>query len=158
MSRFKIELRWAFIYAGMAILWAIIGKMLGFDNNKIEYGFVFNTLILLPGFVIYVLAAFAKRKSQHGIITYKQVFISGVVLSVFIMCLGIFTTIISTKVISPDYFSNAITFFTDNKSMTNEQAMRQFNLNAFIFSGITGAIFTGVCFSLITGFIVKKNN
>jgi hypothetical protein len=158
MSRFKIELRWAFIYAGMVILWAIIGKIVGFDNAKIEYSFVFNTLILVPSFVIYLLEAFAKRKSQQEIITYRQVVLSGVVLSVFIMCLGIFTTIISAKVISPDYFSNAITFYTNNKSMTDEQAMQQFNLQAFIFNGIIGALFTGIIFSLITGFIVKKNN
>lgn len=158
MSRFKIELKWAFIYAGIVILMAVIGKILGFDNAKIEYSFVFNTLILVPSFAIYLLEAFAKRKSQQGIITYRQVFRSGVVLSVFIMCLGIFTTVISAKVISPDYFSNAITFFTNNKSMTEEQAIQQFNLQAFIFNGIIGAILMGIIFSLIAGSIVKKNN
>lgn len=158
MSRFKIEIRWAFIYAGMVILWAVIGKILDFDNAKIEYSFVFNSLIIVPSFVIYLLEGFAKRKSQHGTITYKQAFISGVVLSVFIMCLGVLTTIISVRIISPNYFSNAIAFFTSNKSITTEQAIQQFNLQTFIVQGIVGTIVAGMVFSLITSFIVKKNN
>ena len=158
MKKFNIEIRWAVIFAGMTLLWAIGGKIIGFDNAKIKYSFVFNTLILVPGFVIFLLEAFAKRKSQNGIITYKQALFSGFTLSVFIMCLGIFTTIITTKIISPDYFSNAIAFYTDNRSMTGEQAVQQFNLQAFIIQGIFGAIITGVLFSLVTSAIVRKNN
>lgn len=156
MGKFKIEIKWAFIYAGMVILWSLAGKAMGFHDRKIGDSFVFNSLVLLPSFVIYILAGLVKRRSLNGIITYKQALLSSFILSGLITVLGIFTTIIFVKIISPEYFPNAITYFTCNKLMTREQATQQFNLQSFIVQGIVGAIISGIIISLITGFIIKR--
>ncbi|MBS0031837.1 DUF4199 domain-containing protein [Chitinophaga sp. 22321] len=156
MEKIKIEIQWAFVYAVMTLTWAGLGKLLGFMDSKIAYSLLYNTLILIPSFVIYLLAAFAKRTAQGGIIRFRQVFISGLVMTGFITILGIFTTIIFLKIIAPGFFEHSINYVTTHNKMPREQALAQFNLNSFIIQGILGAIVTGGIFSLITSFIVRK--
>lgn len=156
MKRFSIEIKWSLIFAVMNLVWALIAKALNFDDTAIQYGQIFNTLILVPAFVLYLLAAFDKRKNYYdGIISYKQALGSGLMLSVFVAFLGLITTWLSVSVISPDLFANTIQYVTSTGQMTAEEAQQQFNLASFMIIGFFAAPVTGLILSLITSAIVK---
>lgn len=159
MRKYKIEIKWAVIYALMTIAWALLGKVLGFQHEKIKWVFVFNTFILIPSLVIYFLLAIDKRKNFYGgAMSFKQGFVSGFITTILISILCVFTTWISMKLISPDFFNDAISYFTSNKTMTAENASQQFSLNSFIVQGFIGAVVTGLLFSLITSAFITKSS
>lgn len=130
---------------------------LGFNGEKIEYNPLFNTWVLLPAWVIYFFEALDKKNNYYqGRITFKQSFLSGIVLSAMVTVLGVLTTIISTWVIAPDLFANSIQYVTENNAMTEVQALQQFNLGAYIIAGVIGAPVTGLIFSLIVSLVVPR--
>jgi hypothetical protein len=156
MKRFAIEIKWSLIFAVMTLVWALLGKALNFDDTAIQYNQVFNTLILIPAFVIYLLEGFDKRRQYyHGIISYKQALASGLMLSVFVAFLGILTTWISVSVITPDLFANSIRHVTSTGLMSAADAQQQFSLSTFLITGFFAAPVTGLVLSLITSAIVK---
>lgn len=156
MKRFSIEIKWSLIFSAMILAWALLGKAIGIDDTAIQYSQTFNTLILIPAFVIYLLEGFDKRKHYyHGIITYKQALLSGLMLSVLIAFLGILTTWISVSIISPDLFANSIRYVTSAGVMSAEDAQQQFNLSTFVITGFFAAPVTGLILSLITSAIVR---
>jgi hypothetical protein len=156
MKKFNIEIKWSLIFSAMALVWALIGKAFNFDDSAIQHNQLFNTLILIPAFIIYLLEAFAKRKNYyHGTISYKQALVSGLMLSVFVAILGVITTLITVTVISPDLFSNSIRYVTENGLMSEEDARNQFSLGMFLITGFIAAPITGLIFSLITSAIVR---
>lgn len=156
MKRFSIEFKWSLIFAVMTLVWSLIGKALNFDDTAIQYSPVFNTLILVPAFVIYLLEGFDKRKHYYqGVISYKQALGSGMMLSVLVAFLGLLTTWISASVISPELFANSIRYVTSSGQMTAEQAQQQFNLATYMVTGFIAAPITGLILSLITSAIVR---
>ena len=157
MKKYSIEIKWAVIYSIMTIAWALIGKAMGFQDEKIEWVFLFNTLILIPSLIIYFLVAIDKRKNFYaGGMTFGQGFTSGMIMTILIAVLSLFTTWVSLQLISPDFFKHAIAYFTANKTMSEEKALQQFSLGSFIVQGLMGAVVTGLIFSLITSAIVRK--
>jgi hypothetical protein len=156
MKRFFIEIKWSLIFSAMSLVWALLGKALNFDDTAIQHGQLFNTFILVPAFVIYLLEALDKRKHDyHGTISYKQALVSGLMLSVFITFLGLFTTWISVSVISPDLLTNSIRYVTSAGLMSAEEAQQQFSLGTFLITGFFAAPVTGLIISLIASAIVK---
>jgi hypothetical protein len=46
----------------MTIVWALIGKMLGFHDKLIGSNLWFNFLVIIPSFIVYYLALKKKKK------------------------------------------------------------------------------------------------
>src|SRR5687768_15142767 len=127
MIRYKIEWKWALIFAATSLAWTFIGKLFGFDEQRIQYAQVFNTLIMVPTFIIYMLSVADKRDRQfNGQISFKLAMISGIILSLLVTVVGSFTTVISTQLISPDLFTNNIKYYTEQQLMTPAEAAKQF--------------------------------
>lgn len=153
MNKYKIELKWAVIFALMTIAWAVTGKLLGMNDSRIARLQLFNTLIMVPAFIIYLLALLEKRPG-----TYKQGLISGLVLTLFVTILGPLTTFISTTLISPELFPNAIRYVVSTHQMSPQQAAQQFNLGTFIITGLIAAPVSGLVLSLIAAAIARRKN
>jgi uncharacterized membrane protein YjgN (DUF898 family) len=155
--KFKIEIKWAIIYFVMTIAWSALGKLLGFHSNRIEHNVLFNGLVIFPSFAVYLFALLDKRKNYFdGTMTFRQGFVSGMILTVFVTILGPLTPLISIGLISPDLFQNAIEFVVSNNIMTQEEANNQFNMPAFIIQGVIAAPIFGLPLSLICAFFTRK--
>lgn len=159
MKKYNVEFRYALIYVFMTLIWSLIGKLLGFHDRLIGNNLVFNFLIVIPSFAVYYLALREKkRKEYHGLIKFKQAFLSGVMMTVFITILAIITPIVTTQLISPDYFSNSISYVVNSGKMTAAEARSQFNLPAFIFQGIIAAPVFGIILSALAAFLVNTKS
>lgn len=155
--QYRIEMKWGLIFSAVSLVWALIGKAFAFDSDRIEYNQVFNTLILIPAVVVYWLAAIDKRNNFYGgHISFKKSFISGMMVTLFISLFGILTTLIATKLISPQLFDNLIAYTTANNLMTRLEAINQFSLTTYIVTGILAGPVTGLVFSVLVSLIIPK--
>ncbi len=157
MKTWQTEMKWGLVHCGMTIAWALLGKMMGFHAEKIAYNLVFNTLSIVPSFIIYLLALREKRKKAfQGLMSYRQGLASGMLLTVFITALGPLTPLITIGLISPDLFINLTRFTVQSGMMSEAEAAKQFNMGAFALQGLLAAPVFGLLFSLIAAAIGHK--
>ena len=88
MKKFAIEIKWAIISIIIFLAWMTLEKQLGFHDEKIKWQMFFTMLIIFPNFILYYLALRDKKKNYYnGEMSWKQGFISGVVISFIIVIL-----------------------------------------------------------------------
>lgn len=159
MKSVKIELKWAIIFTVMSMLWIVLERLVGLHDVYIENHPVFTNLIAIPAILIYVLALRDKKHNFfNGVITYKQVFISGLILSLMIALLAPLSTYVSVEYLSPDYFENMITYSVDSKSMTLEEATKYFNTSSYMLQSVIFAVLMGVITTLIVGLFIRSKS
>ena len=90
--------------------------------------------------------------------TYKQSFISGLMLTFFVVLLSPINQLITSYIITPDYFTNIIVHTVKSGMFTQEQAEAQFNIKNYIITSIVGGLVTGIIFSAIISIFTKSKN
>jgi hypothetical protein len=70
--------------------------------------------------------------------TYRQGFISGLIISVFVAILSPLTQYITSTIITPEYFPNAIEYTVREGQMTQEAAENYFTMQNYIVQGLPG--------------------
>lgn len=165
MNRIKIELKWAFIFLAMSLLWMLMEKETGLHSTHLDMHQYVSLLFALPAIAIYYFALTDKKKTIYGgQMTFKQGLLSGLILTLIITLLSPLSQWFISTVITPDYFNNVIAYSLETGYYaTRKQAEAYFNLNNYIVQSILGAISMGVITSVIVAFFVKskkqlKNN
>lgn len=114
-------------------------------------------LVLIPSIIIYVFAIKDKKKNFYsGTLSYKQGFLSGLILTLFVVLLSPINQLITSYIITPDYFANVIRLTVKTGMFTQEQAEAQFNNKNYIIATIIGGIVTGITFSAIISIFTKS--
>jgi membrane-associated HD superfamily phosphohydrolase len=163
MKHFSTEIKWAFIFAAATISWAMLEKTLGFYDEKIAMHMFIGLLFAPVAIYIYVLALKEKRKLAFDkSVTWKELFISGLILTIGIAMLTPLTQWIHHTYLAPEFFTNMIAMTVNNNRMTPENAAIYFNLNSYIMQSVIFAISVGVVTSAIVAFflgpkVVKKS-
>jgi len=156
MKNIKTEVKWAVVYVIMTMVWSLLGKVLGFHDSRIDQGIIFNTLIIIPSVILYVLSMREKKlKYYHGHISYRQSFMSGLILTVFVTVLGPVYPFF-TNIISPNLFEDSIRFVVTSNQMSEADAVKQFTLSSFVVQGIFGSIIFGVVYSAVISIFLKS--
>ncbi len=157
MKKYRVEIKWAFIHSAIFLLWMIIEKISGLHDKHLDKQQFVTTLILIPSIIIYVLAIKDKKRSYYsGHITYKQSFVSGVMLTIFMVLLSPVNQVITSYVITPDYFANVIEHTVKSGMFTQEQAEAQFNIGNYIITSIVAGLVTGVIFSAVISIFTRS--
>lgn len=154
----KLEFKWAIIFVIMMLAWMIGEKTLGFHDEKIAWHVIVTNFVAIPAILIYVIALYQKKKKEYnGEMTYWQSFKSGFFITLIITVLSPFTQLLTSLVITPDYFKNMIQFVTENGIMTKEAAEANFNLESYIIQSVIGAFVMGmVTTAVISVFVSRK--
>ncbi|MBM1105047.1 DUF4199 domain-containing protein [Aurantibacter crassamenti] len=159
MKNFKIEVKWAVRFSFALLLWMFFEKSIGLHDELIAKHAIYTNLFGIIAIIIYVFAL--KDKKQYfynGTMNWKQGFISGIVISVFVAILSPITQYIISTYITPDYFNNVIDFVVENEKMTRENAEGYFNLKSYMLQSAFGSLAMGVVTSAAVAFFVKSNN
>lgn len=157
MTNFKIEIKWALIFAAMTLGWMMLERLVGLHSTHIDKHLLYSNLIAIPAIAVYVFALLDKRKNYYqGKMTYQQGFMSGLVISLLVMVLSPITQVITSLVIAPDYFANVIQYSVSTGKMTQTEAADYFNLKSYIIQGLAGAPVMGIVTSAIVAFFTKK--
>lgn len=159
MKKYKIEIKWAFIFSLMFLLWMFMEKQAGLHDRHLDIQQFVTMLILIPSIIIYAMALKDKKKNYYaGSITYKQSFWSGLILTIFVVLLSPINQLITSYIITPDYFTNVIEHTVKSGMLTQEQAEEQFNTKSYIITSIVAGLVTGLVFSAIISIFIKSKN
>jgi len=156
MKNIRIEIKWALIFAAMSLAWMLIEKLAGLHDTHIDKHPIYTNFIAIPAIAVYVLALNDKRKNFYGgNMSYKQGFISGLIITLIVTLLSPLTQYITSTIITPDFFTNAIEYAVANGKSTREAAEAFFNLQNYIVQGLIGAPVMGIVTTAIVAIFTR---
>jgi len=146
MKQLNIELKWALIFSVMTLVWMALEKLSGLHGQYIDYHLYLTNLYAIPAIWVMVLALKRKRDLTYGgVMSYKQGFISGTILSIIIAAISPLTQWITSYVISPEYFPNVIKRSVElGYYATTAEAEANFNYANYAVQGLIGALLMGI--------------
>jgi len=159
MKNFAIEIKWAIAATVLSLLWIFLEKSLGLYDANLKWQPLFSMLIGFVVIPLYYLAIRDKKKNfYNGIITWKQGFFTGLIMTFFIMISSPLCQYLSHNFIAPDFFEKAITYTVNSKRMTQTDAEAYFNLNSYITQSVSMMLSFGVMISGIVSYLLKSKN
>ena len=159
MKKIKIEIKWAILFVIMLLLWMIIERIAGLYNEHINKHAIYTNFVAIPAIAMYVAALLDKRKNfYNGVMSYKQGFITGLIITIIVTVLTPLTQYIASTFIAIDYFPNIITYSVTNDKMTQEAAEKYFNMRSYIVQGLIGTPIMGIVTTAIVAIFTKTKN
>ncbi|MFD2587529.1 DUF4199 domain-containing protein [Croceitalea marina] len=157
MKKFTTEIKWALLFTIAGLLWMLLEKILGWHDEHIAKHAVYTNFFAVIAIALYVFALVEKRnKDLGGKMTWFQGVASGMLISVFVAILSPLAQYITYEFISPDYFTNMITYVVENDKMTQNNAEVYFSLKSYLLQAAFGALGMGVVTSAIVALFVRK--
>lgn len=159
MKKIEIEIKWALIFVVMTLIWMFLEKLAGFHDEHIDKHSIYTNFIAIPAIAIYVFALLDKRKNFYkGAMTYKQGFITGLIITVIVTVLSPLTQYITSTIITPEYFPNMIRYSVETGKMTMEAAEEYFNLKNFLLEVVIGTPVMGILTTAIVAIFTRKKS
>jgi len=159
MKKIKIEIKWAIIFVVMTLIWMILEKLTGLHDEHIDKHPIFTNFIAIPAIAIYVFALLDKRKNFYkGAMTYKQGFITGLIITAIVTVLSPLTQYITSTIITPEYFPNMISYSVETGKLTQEAAEEYFNLKNYMLEVIIGTPIMGILTTAIVAIFTRKKS
>jgi len=88
----------------MTLIWMLLEKLAGLHDEHIDKHPIYTNFIAIPAIAIYVFSLLDKRKKFYkGAMTYKQGFISGLVITAIVTVLSPLSQYITPTIITPEY-------------------------------------------------------
>ena len=158
MKSLSIEIKWALIFIVMTLAWMWGEKLVGLHSTHIDKHMYLTNLYAIPSIIIYVLALRDKKKNYYeGRMTYKQAFISGVIITAIIAVLSPVNQWVISTIITPEYFPNVIAHSLETGyHETREAAEEQFNLQNYMIQSAVGALVMGIFTTAIVAIFVRS--
>jgi hypothetical protein len=157
MKPFRIEIKWALIFAVMTMAWMYMEKLLGWHDQKIADHASLTNFVAIPAIALYVFALLDKRKNYYGgHMSYAQGFMTGLIMTAIVTILSPLTQYIVSTYITPSYFPNAIRHAVQTNAMSEEKANEYFSLSNYIMQGLIGAPVMGLLTTLIVAIFTRK--
>jgi hypothetical protein len=146
MKNLKIEIKWAFIFTAIVLLWMLLEKLVGLHDKYLDLHYYLTNLFAIPAIVMMVLALKDKKKNFYeGVMTYKQGLISGIILSSVIALLSPLSQWVISYIITPEYFPNVIKRSVESGHYaTTEEAEAFFNYKSYAIGSAFWALLMGV--------------
>ena len=159
MKNFKIEIKWAFIFSVVSLLWIMLEKLVGLHDEFISKQLIYTNFFAIPAILVFILALKEKKKKYFsGKMNWSQGFVTATIISLGISILSPIVQYLSFALISPNYFENAIQNAVNLKSMSELNAKAYFNLKSYIIQGFLGGISTGIVIGGIVAYFLQTKN
>ncbi len=156
LSKYKIEIKWAFIYTIASLAWMVFEKEMGWHDVNISQQPLYSLLFSFIGIIIYYFALQEKKNVSYNTnIHWKEAFVSGAIMTVFITVLSIPVFYLTVNVISPTFFSNMINYAVASKVYTLEQAESYFNTQSYLLQIVGGSLSMGIVTSAVIAYIIQ---
>ncbi len=158
IRKFKTEFLWAFIFIAISLLWMLIEKLAGLHSVNIDKHMYLTNLFAIPAILVYILALRNKKINYYSNqISYKQSFLSGLVITIIVTVFSPITQWIITYIITPEYFPNVIQYSVESgyfKSL--EEAQDYFNFPNYVKQSLIGALVMGIAATAIVSLFIKS--
>lgn len=150
MKNRRLEIRWGIYFISMQLSWMLLEKLLGYHDAKIEQHATVSMLVMIPSFLLYFLALRQKRLEDFGgKMSFGQGFVAGLIITATVTVLTPFSQLITSLVITPDYFNNMIAYTVEKGMMTQLEAEAEFNLTNYLLMSTVFAPVAGIVTSAV---------
>ena len=158
MQAYRTEIKWALIFTLAMLAWMVIERLAGLHGPYIERHALFTNLAFVPAFMIYCLALRAKRDRDYGgTMTYRQGFVSGLVLTGIVVLLSPLAQVITHTLITPDYFANISDYAVASGQLSRAEAEGYFNLGSYVVQSAVGSLLAGIFFTAVAAIFFRKH-
>jgi hypothetical protein len=159
MKNIKLEIKWAFIFFAVMIIWVLLEKLIGLHDKHISAHPMVTGLVAIPSIFIYIFA-FREIKLQKfdGAMTFAQGFKEGMLITFLITMIAPISQYIQWDLISPEYLPNAKKFAVDNDFMSLENAQESYTLKSFIFKSLVGTPIMGFFTTIMVAYISRTRS
>lgn len=156
MKQFRIEIKWGIIFTIVGLLWMWFEKLVGLHDVYVSQHPLYTNVFGIFAVAMFVLALLEKRrKFYNGKMSWREGFVSGIVVTIVITLLSPLSQYIVNTYISPRYFGNIIEYTVESNKMTREQAEGYYNMRSYIIQATFGALVMGVVTSAIVAWILQ---
>ncbi len=157
MQNYKTEIKWGVIFMGVTLAWMLLERVVGLHSTHIDKHPTYTNFFSIVAIATFVFALRDKRQSDlGGNMTWKEGFLSGVIISAIIGVLSPLGQLITAYMISPDYFTNAISYGVQHGLTTQVEAEAYFNVKHYIVLSTISAPLMGIVTSAGVAFFVKS--
>ena len=154
----KHEIKWAFIFIIVFLSWMVFEKLMGWHAENIAVHYYMTNIFAVFAIAVYIFALLEKRKKYYqGSMTWKEGFLSGLMITLIVTIFAPFSQLIVSLIISPEYFPNVIKYSVEtgyHKSIAEAEAY--FNLNNYLIQSTLGTFIMGVITSAIVAIFVRR--
>lgn len=158
MESRRTELKWGLIFVAVQLAWMGLERVVGLHGTHIDLHMALTNLFAIPAIAVYVFALHDKKRNDlGGVMSYREGFISGLVISLVVTVLSPATQWITSTIITPDYFENAIAYSVESGFHDSvEEARAYFNLRNYLLQAAVGGLVMGVLTSAIVAFFLRS--
>jgi len=157
MKNLKIEIKWALIFIFTSIAWMLLERLSGLHSQYIDKHAFYTNFFAIPAILVYFFALRDKRNNFYKrVISYKQAFVSGLIITLFVTLINPLSQYVISSFISPEYFANAINYAVDTGKMSANAAQEYFNLKSYILQGFIGVPIMGIVTTAILALFIKR--
>lgn len=158
MKRYRIEFKWAAVFIVVSLLWVWLEKAVGLHDRYIDQHMFLSGLFAIPAVWIYVLALRDKKKNYYNrVMTFGQGFMSGFIITLILTILSPATQWVTSYVISPEYFSNAIEHAVLTGYFTSRaEAEAQFSFQNYVIQGLVATLSLGTVTSVVVALLLRS--
>lgn len=141
----------------MSLVWMWLEKIVGLHSQHIDKHALYTNFFAIPAIIIVVFALLDKRKNYYkGFMSYKQGFITGLLITAIIIVLAPLSQYITLEIITPEYFQNIIKYSVDTGKMTLAEAEKYFCMQNYIIQSLFGAAIMGIITSALVAIFTKR--
>jgi hypothetical protein len=151
----KREIKWAVIISVLMLAWLTLLKYTGFESEKAEMFPLVSMIYFVIMFGLYLLAIRERRSINKGYISRRDAFLTGLLITLFLVVLSPFNMLIFNYLINPDFFDTMINLAVE-KGEPIQQAESDFNITSYIFSSMLMMGVLGGLFSALGAVILQK--
>lgn len=156
MKKYKIEIKWSLIFIVAFLVWMGIENVAGLHTEHIDKHMYYTNLFGVVAIIVYTLALIDKRRNfYNGRMSWKQGFISGLIITIIVVVISPLTQLIVHKIIAPSYFENAIEYGV-GLGKDPETLEGYFNLRSYILQSLFGTLSLGIVTSAVVALFVKR--
>jgi hypothetical protein len=156
VKKISVEIKWALIFAVMQMLWMLLERLVGLHSEHIDKHPVYTNFIAIPSILIYFFALYEKRIKCYGdYMPWKNGFLSGLIMTVFITLLTPLILYISVTFITPDFFSNAIKYAVATEKSVQADAEKYFSFGNYLVQSLIGAPLMGILTSAVVAVFTR---
>ncbi|MCU0394602.1 MAG: DUF4199 domain-containing protein [Chitinophagaceae bacterium] len=156
MKNWRTEIKWGLLFVLAGLAWTWLEKLAGLHSTRIDQHASLTMLFMIPAFALYWLAFREKKRQLGGQISFRQAFLSGLVISVVVTVLTPLSQYLTHYFISPDYLRNITDYSVRTGAMTAEEASGYFTFKNYVIQSLLFAPVAGIITSLLVGWLVSR--
>lgn len=149
-----LELRYALLISFTMLLWLAVEALVGLHDKYIQWHPVVTMFALVIPIVFSRMAIKEKREALGGQISFKQAFITGLIIASLTALLAVPSQVVFHMWINPDFFDSMIAAAVAHGIGASEAA-KYFNLTSYMVQSAFGSLIFGSLLALVMAFIFR---